>query len=104
LQVSRTENTPAVRQVATAQKRRDQQCDCLGGSCPGQAIAARRAAQERRSKQTWPVTPDSTAASERRFSRSSAEAIDATLKADFVLSRNRGTKQLNGRPLHHAAS
>jgi hypothetical protein len=31
------------------------------GSCPGQAIAARRAAQERRSQQTWPVTPDSTA-------------------------------------------
>jgi hypothetical protein len=31
------------------------------GSYPGQAIAVRRAAQERRSKQTWPVTPDSTA-------------------------------------------
>jgi len=31
------------------------------GSCPGQAIAVRRAAPERRSKQTWPVTPDSTA-------------------------------------------
>jgi hypothetical protein len=31
------------------------------GSYPGQAIAVRRAAPERRSKQTWPVTPDSTA-------------------------------------------
>jgi hypothetical protein len=60
-QVSGAENTPAVWQVATAQKRRDFQNAIAWGSYPGQAIAARRAAQERRSKQTWPVTPDSTA-------------------------------------------
>jgi hypothetical protein len=61
LQVSRTENTPAVWQVTTAPKRRDSQNAIAWGSYPGQAIAVRRAAQERRSKQTWPVTPDSTA-------------------------------------------
>jgi hypothetical protein len=56
------------------------------GSYPGQAIAARRAAPERSSKLTWPETPDSTA-SEKRFSRSSDEARDATLKAVFVFSQ-----------------
>jgi len=60
-QVSEAENTPATWQVATAQKRRDSQNAIAWGSCPGQAIAVRRAAQERRSKLTWPVTPDSTA-------------------------------------------
>jgi hypothetical protein len=54
------ENRQAGWQGATAQKRRDSKCDCLG-VVSGQAIAARRAAQERRSKLTWPVTPDSTA-------------------------------------------
>jgi len=60
LQVSGTENPPAAWQVATAQKRRDSKA-IAWGACPGQAIAVRRAAQERRSKLTWPVTPDSTA-------------------------------------------
>jgi hypothetical protein len=85
-QVSGAENRQAGWQDATPQKRRDSKCDCLG-SCPGQAIAARRAAPERRSKQTWPVTPNSTA-SKRRFSRSSAEAKDATLKAVFLFLRD----------------
>jgi len=40
----------------------------------------RRAAPERRSKQTWPVTPDSTA-SGKGFSRSTDEASNATLKS-----------------------
>jgi hypothetical protein len=86
LQVSWAENTPAVWQGATAQKRRDSQNAIAWGSCPGQAIAARRAAQERRSKQTWPVTPDNTA-SERRFSRSSDEASNATLKSCLPFSQ-----------------
>jgi len=55
LQVSGTENTPAAWQVATAQNAGTQNA-IAWGSCPGQAIAVRRAAQERRSKQTWPAT------------------------------------------------
>jgi len=85
LQVSGVENRAAVWQVATAQTRRDSQNAIAWGSYPGQAIAVRRAAQERRSKQTWPVTPDGTA-NKRRFSRSSAEARDATLKSRLVFS------------------
>jgi len=60
LQVSWAENTPAVWQVATAQKTPDSTIRLLG-VVSGQAIAVRRAAPERRSKLTWPVTPDSTA-------------------------------------------
>ena len=48
------------------------------GSCPGQAIAARRAAQERRCKLTWPS--DARQHSEReRFRQASDEASNATL-------------------------
>jgi len=95
LQVSWTENTPADWQVATARAHRTQNA-IAWGSYPGQAIAVRRAAQERRSKQTWPVTPDN-AASEKRFSRSSDEASDTTLKSRLSFSQERAGKSMRRR-------
>jgi hypothetical protein len=67
------------------------------GSCPGQAIAVRRAAQERRSKQTWTVTPDSTA-SEKRFRWSSDEAGTTTLKSRFCFGRKQWRETIQRAP------
>jgi hypothetical protein len=52
-QVSWTENPPALGK-SQRHKNAGIQNAIAWGSCPGQAIAVRRAAQERRSKQTWP--------------------------------------------------
>ena len=91
LQVSWAENTQ-VPGKSQRHKNAGTEIAIAWGSYPGQAIASRRAAQERRSKQTWPVTPDSTA-SERRFSRSSDEASDTTLKAVFLFRAETSTSE-----------
>ena len=63
----------------------------------------RRAARERRSKLTWTVTPANTA-SERRFSRSAAEASNATLKSRFRFRPNRYVAEFNKTPHCHVVS
>ena len=77
------------KQNASPAKRKNPQAgEVIGwGSYPGQPITVRRAAPERRSKQTWPVTPASTTSGE-KFKRSSDEARDTTLKAAFVFREN----------------
>jgi hypothetical protein len=73
------------------------------GSYLGQALAVRRAAQERRCKLTWPVTPDNTA-SEKGSDRRPTKPATPPYKAAFVLGRNRGVKQFNEQPTRHAVS
>jgi hypothetical protein len=61
LQVSWAENPPAVLARRNGTNTPGLNNAIAWGSYPGQAIAVRRAAPERRSKQTWPVTPGRTA-------------------------------------------
>jgi len=67
------------------------------GSYPGQAIAVRRAAQERRSQQTWPVTPDGTG-SKKRFSGHPTKPATPPSKAVSSLDENKYIKQTNVLP------
>jgi hypothetical protein len=87
LQVSWTENPPAAWQVATAQKRRDSKCDCLGVVSGASNRGAPRGA--RAQKQT-DLASDARQHGEReRFSRSFDEASNATLKSRLCFSQER---------------
>jgi hypothetical protein len=70
----------------------------LGGRIRGQAIAVRRAAQERRSKLTWPVTPDNTASEKRSAGHPTKPA---TPPRSCLFHRNGRVEEFNEQPTRH---
>jgi hypothetical protein len=88
LQVSWAENPPAAWQVATAQKHRDSKCDCLGVVSGASNRGAPRGA--RAQKQTTLASDARPHGERERFSRSSDEASNTTLKAVFFFFAGTG--------------
>jgi len=88
LQDSWAENPPAAWQVATAQKRRDSKCDCLGVVSGASNRGAPRGA--RAQKQT-DIASDARQHGEReRFRPASDEASNTTLQSRLCFGQKQG--------------